>query len=77
MARYRAIIDFDVAAIISEPAFENAKLIISNEISNMLHKLVRPEKLQHNLILFATATYKVENNRYLFTQNDPEATDDS
>ena len=71
MARLRATIDFDVAAGRGTGDFEKTKLIVANEINNLLHKLVRPENLKYNRILFATATYRVKGNRYLFTQNDP------
>lgn len=77
MARVRAIIDFDIGISGAlETNIIKAQYIV-NPINDMLHKLVTPENLEHNKILFATVTYEIKDNRFLFTQNDPEADDDS
>ena len=72
MARVRVVLDFDVCAGPATGDFERAKMIVTNEVNNFLHKLVRPENLKDNKILFATATLESKPSRYLFTQNDPE-----
>ena len=73
MARVRAIIDFDIVAVGSVDTNLIRQMHIVNPINNLLHKLVRPENLKRNKILFATVTYEIKDNRFLFTQNDPEA----
>ena len=72
MPRIRAIIDFDVSVTDSTEANLLRHMYIMSPISDMLHKLVRPEKLKQNKILFASVSYELKNDRFLFTQNDPE-----
>ena len=72
MPRIRAIIDFDVSCTDSTQANLLRHMYIMSPINNMLHKLVRPENLEQNKILYATVHYELKNDRFLFTQNDPE-----
>jgi len=72
VARIRAVIDFDVAGLQSSPEADMAQSIILNECQNMLHKLIRPENVEHNKMYFATVTIERKSDRSLFTLNDPE-----